>query len=275
MATTTTTTKNDVESMAEHLARPFIDSVENTPVAFLPANYSAKEFSHLMPSPQRAKGERRLHSTDSFVAYVAALATDQTRIYADIDAGKSSATFVAVFNDHVRGLPGWTDHVALYSPRHSLEWVTWLGADGKSMTQAEFALFIENNMQDIASVDGLPTGSQMYQMALTMEASQEARIKSAIRLQSGGAELTYVNQEDDATLQRMQVFERFAIGIAPIEGGDHYKVEARLRYRTRDAKVSFWYDLRRPDRTYADALQAELQKIESGLGTKVLLGIAP
>lgn len=272
---TNQTNKTYVDSMAEHLARPFMDAVENTPVAFLPANYEAQEFAHLMPSPQRAKGERVLHATDSFVAYVNALKTDQTRIYANIDAGKSSATIVAVFNDHVRGLPGWGDHIARYSPRASVEWVTWLGADGKSMTQAEFATFVETNMQDIASGDNLPTGSQMYQMALSLEASQEARIKSAIRLQSGGVELTYVNQEDDATLQRMQVFERFAIGVAPIEGGDHYKVEARLRYRTRDAKVSFWYELRRPDRTYADALQAEVSKIETGLTTNVLLGAAP
>src|SRR5574337_191587 len=137
----------------------------------------------------------------------------------------------------------------------------WLGMDGKPQSQVAFATFIEDNLRDIAATEGFPTGAEMLSMALSLEANQDSRFKSSVRLQSGGVDLTFVEKEDAETLRRMSIFERFAIGIPPFFNGPAYRVEARLRYRVRDMQLSFWYDLIRPDLTLADAVRSELASI--------------
>lgn len=106
------------------------------------------------------------------------------------------------------------------------------------MTQAEFATFIEDNLADIAGSDGLPSGADMLRMSIDFEAKQDMRFKSALRLQSGGVDLAFVQQEDNGTLEKMKLFDRFAIGVPVFWGDAAYRVEARLRYRVREGKLS-------------------------------------
>ena len=71
--------------------------------------------------------------------------------------------------------------------------------------------WIEDNLRDITTAEGFPSGAMMLEMALNMEAQQEARFRSKVRLQSGGVALEYVATDDDATVQKMAIFERFAL----------------------------------------------------------------
>ena len=87
------------------------------------------------------------------------------------------------------------------------------------MTQSEFATFIEDNLPDIAGGDGFPSGTDMQCMAIDFEAKRDMRFKSAIRLQSGGVDLAFVQQEDNGTIEKMKLFDRFAIPACPCSGG--------------------------------------------------------
>ena len=129
--------------------------------------------------------------------------------------------------------------------------------NSRPMRQAEFAAWIEDQLPDIAEVEGLPTGTQMLEMALNFEAKQDMRFKSAVRLQSGGVNMEYVSTDDGATIERMRVFDRFSVGIPVYWGCARFRVDARLRYRTTEGKLQFWYELIRPARV-AEAAATDL-----------------
>ena len=140
------------------------------------------------------------------------------------------------------------------------------------MSQVDFAEFLDNNQMDIASSEGYPTSADMLQMALNFEAKQDYRFKSSVRLQNGGVNMTFVQDDDKGTVEQMKVFDRFAIGIPVYFGGDHYQINARLRYRHRDGKVAFWYELVRPDLIMKAATDTIIEKIKAECGQPFFLG---
>lgn len=112
----------------------------------------------------------------------------------------------------------------------------------------------------------------MLRMAIDFEAKQDMRFKSALRLQSGGVDLAFVQQEDNGTLEKMKLFDRFAIGIPVFWGDAAYRVEARLRYRVREGKLSFWFELIRSDKVLEAAANAIVDKITDAVQMPIFLG---
>lgn len=279
---------DNIQTILDAAAKPQIDTLSiktlqdgQLPVILTPNGYTAKVLTDLQLSalekhldqPLRKRGTVRLHDAESFVQYVNQHQQPGiTSIWCDADYQDGKVDLLAIFNDNGADATGWRDHVATYTPVKSVEWKRWNEFNRKSLSQSEFALFIEDNQKDIASIEGMPTGSQMLEMAMNLEANQDSRFKSNIRLQSGGVELAFVQKEDDATLAKMKLFERFSIGLPPFFNGASYRLDARLRYRIRDGKLSFWYELLREDKVLEDAARAEITTIGEQTGIKVLQG---
>lgn len=272
--------QNLAETLAKELKTPIeIGSDDSCCIKriALPSGWTLKEFDDekLLPKPRRKSAKVRLSDVQSFVAYANAHAMNHTTIWIDADHSNSHGKidFIAIINDLGQDEcdSAWRDHIALYSPKISEEWKRWIGADKKPMTQSEFATFIEDNLPDIAGGEGFPSGTDMLRMAIDFEAKQDMRFKSAFRLQSGGVDLAFVQQEDNGTIEKMKLFDRFAIGVPVFCGEDAYRVEARLRYRVRDGKLSFWYEIIRPDRVMEAAANALVDKVSSS-GIEILHG---
>jgi len=262
------TPNNLAETLARELKKPFeIASEELAHVRriALPPGWTVKEIDDekLLEQPRRKVAVVRLDSSDSFVNYVLRHCTPDTTLWvkADYTAGKVELTAIVNDHGHEDNAGEWRDHRAYYAPAFSEEWKRWKGNDKKPMSQAEFATFIEDNLADIAGGEQLPSGADMLRMALDFEAKQDMRFKSALRLQSGGVDLSFVQQEDTGTLEKMKLFDRFSVGIAVFWGDAAYRVDARLRYRVREGKLSFWYELIRADKVLEAAAVAIVAKI--------------
>lgn len=229
----------------------------------------------LLPVPQRKTGSIRLDEQDSFVAYINRhKIVDLTTIYCIADYRQSKVEFRCLVNDHGGPPDGqqWRDHTAGYTPVFSEEWRRWIGGNKAQYSQAEFAAFLEENLQDIASVEGMPTGSQLLEMAVSFEANQDKRFKSSIRLQSGGVQLNFVEDDDAQTLQQMKLFEKIAIGIPVFWNGAAYRLDARLRYRVTQGTLKFWYELIRQDKVIEDATKTMIEKIKTETGVAFYFG---
>ncbi|UXY13837.1 YfdQ family protein [Chitiniphilus purpureus] len=292
---------HDLKALLEDVAlKPSATTVDATtlqkqqiPVLYVPHNHKAELLPDLekhLPQPLRKKAHVILNDATSFIWYVkehGSLAS--CRIYLQADYPKGKVDFLGVINDHTADEAHWRDHTASFSPAKSIEWQRWLEKNRTAMSQLEFATWIEDNMQDIATVTGMPTAAQMLELALTFEAVSDKKFKSATRIQSGGIDLEYVDREDDATRQRMKMFERFTIGIpafaAPITEANKpgqdtgepparvaYRIDARLKYRIRDGVLQLWYELVRPDKVLEAASQDIVQKIQHEAGFPLLAG---
>lgn len=206
-------------------------------------------------APRRKVGTVHLADVTSFATYVSQQGSpDGTYIYADPD----NRTLVAVLNDHTIGTDaagaspaGRRDHRVIYQAEYSREFAIWQANNGKKMTQEEFAIFLEDNIADIAPPaegDTLPSGDVLMAVAQTLQAKTEVDFKSHKRLDNGQVQLTY-NEQTTATAgadSSLTVPREFAIGLRLFKNGEGYKIRARLKYRLGSGKVVFWYELDRP-----------------------------
>lgn len=283
MSEQTALTANAVETIIKAAAQPSAATIDvstitrgELPLLMTPDGYTAKLLDNLekhLPAPLRKIGKAELDDLDSFVWYVKEHGSlSNCRIYTAVDYKTGSLTFKAVFNDHEQESAAWRDFTAVFAPEMSLEWLRWSACNKKTFSQAEFASFIEDNMPEIATIDGLPTGSDMMQLATNFEATSEKKFKAGTRLQTGGVSIEYIDQEDAGTLARMQVFEKFALGMPIYFNGAAYRIDARLKYRIREGKLTLWYELIRPEKIIEDAAKELIAGVRDKTGMPVLFG---
>lgn len=273
MTQETNLTSNGVKTIISESRKPIQTVLEQVPAAFIPDGYELETFEHMLPAPLRKKGTLMMTDRDSFIDFVmreGSLAS--CRIYADVNFAKNKVCLTAVINDNAETAPNWRDYRVIYEPPKSVEWSTWTANDGKAMTQAAFANFLEENVKDIATIPDMPSGTQILAMALDFEAKKEFLFKSAIRQQSGTVSIECVDREDDTTIKKMEFFQRFGIGIGPFFNGQMYQLLARLKYQTGNAKLTFWYELIRPDLILQDATNDLIKAIRDTTGFPVFYG---
>lgn len=240
--------QNDVQSaLLAGLSMAEPTDVDGTPVLVVPPGSRVEDLEKLLNTPTRRRGTIKLRDTDSFIRFVNEEKSRTTRIYYTQD----NPSFVAVFNDDGDS-PGWKDHRAVFSCPLSAEWETWKERDGRSMSQIDFARFIEDNLPDIAN----PPAADMLEISRSLEAKKKVNFASGIRLSNGQNELTYEEEiSGTAAKGKLQVPEQFTIGIPVFENGARYAVDVRLRYRIGDGgQLAMWYELIRPHKIMEDAV---------------------
>jgi len=268
--------ENIAATVAREARKPFAikDDADALMVA-IPDGWKLESTENQLPSPLRKKASVLLADSDSFVSYMrrhGSLAS--ATIWCEADYQKGLVAYTGIINDHGEEVDGqqWRDHIAKLTPAKSVEWQRWTNKDRQRFSQAEFACWIEDNMGDIATADGFPSGTAMLTMATNLEIAQDSTIKSAIRLQSGGVRMEYVEDSNAETVKSMEVFSRFAIGVPVFWGGSAYMVEARLKYQLKGGKVDFWYELNRPDKVLEDAAKTLTSTIKGETGIPLFHG---
>lgn len=272
--------KNIAETLAKEMKAPVEIASGDYEVirrVALPPDWTLVEKNDegLLDHPLRKKATVKLADADSFIDYIARHGDPHDcTIWCEADYKAGKVGFIGILNDHGADAdaPAWRDHRAKFTPEFSEEWVRWTGKNKGLFTQGDFATFIEDNLKDIASVDGSPSGAQMLDMALTFEANQDMRFKSAIRLQSGGVSMSFTQDDDVQTVQKMQVFDRFTLGFAVFWNSDAYQVDARLRYRVREGKLTFWYELIRSDKVLESATKTLIEHIRQKTAVPFFFG---
>jgi len=248
--------------------------IDGKPFVVMPNNYVVQAIDHLNANPVRKTGVVATTETSSFIEYVNRHSiSDESVIYAEIDNEASKFNLVAVINDHSGIDPHWQDFRCTFAPKIAVEWDRWKGKDRLKMSQADFASWLEDNLGDIATVEGMPTAAEMMQMALGFEANSEKRLRSKINLQTGGVRFEFAEDEDKDTRSSMQVFERFTLGLPVFEASTSaYPLEARLKYREDKGSLTFWYELIRTDRIFRQAVTEEMQNIRTATALPIIAG---
>ena len=226
----------------------------------------------VLAHPRRAKATATFTDAESFIAYVKQHTIAGTTTWCSFDPQTFALSFTTVIDEHDKGAPGWRKHRAVFEPAMSAEWKAWKGLNAKPFAQVDFAEWIEAHSDDIAAAEGFPTSLQMLTMATEFQANEDRALKSTVKLQSGGVRLTYIADPDAGTVATMQMFERFAIGIPVFHDGSAWSITARLKYRLSAGKVSFFYELVRPDRVHQGAAKELIKQIRESIGVPVLMG---
>lgn len=282
----TTTSENHIQTLQKAIAQPvLLETLSSSRVKnyAVPNGYHIETDANLeqhQPYPNRMKGDVLFVDMQSFIDYVNLYKTPETRLYAEVNTENTSSVPLqmrAVFNEHepksLKEYPnaGWRDFGAYFVPKASYEWKIWTKNNRDPMGQFNFAVFIEDNIKDIHQSNnkvGMPSGTDMLNLAVNFELTQDKHIKSIVRTQSGGTRLDFIDTEDAATQERMEAFNEFAIGIPVFFHGKGYEIFAKLRYRQKSQQLNIWYELVRPDLIIDAAVTNLLTEIEQGVGIK-------
>ena len=241
--------------------------------AVIPEGSKIEDLERFLGRPIRARAAVAAKTAETFAAYVKRFQDGgATVIFAD----QEEFALLGVIDYHEPStaadpaLPGFREHRISYTAPRSLEWKTWRDANGKQMTQADFARFIEDNVVDIRS----PAGAEVLEVSRGLQAKSSVEFASAIRLSDGSQQFTYSETIEGATSKgTMRVPEEFTLGIPVFFGGQAYSVVARLRYRIKDGKLVLWYDLYRPEYIEKDAFEAVVADVGEKTGIEIWHGV--
>ena len=227
-----------------------------------------------LKAPERIKGTAEITSLDSFIAHANRFQDDESALFAHRDP--TAPSLIAVYDYHpvVDGagvaakVARFCGHKARYSFPVADEWVAWTQASGKPMAQAAFAEFLENRVADVCDpIEALESArkimdkllckfagpSRLIELARGLSVRVESIVANKQDLQSGESTVRFEQTHRDEAGAPLEVPGAFLIGIPVFRSGAIYQLAARLRYRIKEGKMSWWFDLYRAQETFDHA----------------------
>jgi uncharacterized protein YfdQ (DUF2303 family) len=253
----------------------------------------SRYFEAYRTHPARKKGTAEALTLRSFIALTLRHQTAASAIFADTDWRNPS--FTAVIDYHERhevlvaedkvdeflpGTPAFGQHRIRYQFPISDEWKVWTEANGESMSQLDFAVFLEDRIAELAApfeaeaialerdfATTVATPSQLIQLSRGLQVNVDSRVKNVQTLQSGEAQIAFEESHTDADGKPLKVPGIFILSIAPFFMGGLIRIPVRLRYRVRGGAVAWSFQMYRPDQHVTDRVRSDLDQAarETGL----------
>ena len=251
-----------------------------------------------LPKPARRAGTTTLHDLASFVAAVKRAKGEGTVVY--LDANRVIAT--AVFDHDLEGADGeatarWGGHRAVLTIGKSVAWSEWGRVHGTSMSQADFAAFIDDRLADILDPGAFtmqdpenPLHTLMETLAVkpasaadVVEASRGLKLRAEVNVTervstiSGEVELVYGETHAGADGYTLRVPSAFLIAVPVFDGAPRDVMLVRLRYRRVQGqpRVNWTATVYQREEILSTALRDLAAHIEDATGCPTLLGEPP
>jgi uncharacterized protein YfdQ (DUF2303 family) len=245
---------------------------EGRPFVLAPEGYAVKYITERDDVPHRAKGVVKLRDVESFIAYFNRQKRANSQIYATLDPAK----ILGVIDDHHEhdektaadhDGADFREYRVEFAVPTSREWKLWTGKDKVPMTQLDFARLIEDNLPDIIK----PSGSDMLKVALDFEASRDGVFAASGRLDNGSQSIVW-KENVEAKGNKIEMPQTMTLYIPVFENSSPVEIEARIRYRVKDAQLSIWIELIRAHKVAEAAFRDIWTRIEAETSRQILLG---
>ncbi|MCA1458050.1 DUF2303 family protein [Bradyrhizobium sp. BRP22] len=234
-------------------------------------------------APERKKGTAKLATLDSFIDLTNRHKDANSVIFAQATWPNPSLT--AVLNYNAGGADGaarFGDHRFVYSFPITDEFKAWADHDSAPMSQGEFASFIEERVFELA--DAMPeeldsfekllrtqfaSPSRMVELSRGLQVHVASGVKSGITLNSGEAEIQFVEEHRDTNGEKLTVPGLFMISLPAFIGGVPVRIPVRLRYRIKSGAIAWFYQMYRWKEFLRERVVADLQlaRLETELAT--------
>jgi hypothetical protein len=97
-------------------------------------------------------------------------------------------------------------------------------------------------------------------------------VKQAQNLSSGEAQISYVTQHTDDDGKPLKVPSLFLIHIPVFRAGAPYEIAVRLRYRLKEGRITWFYELYRADKVFDHAFNEACANAAASTGLPVIVG---
>lgn len=200
------------------------------------------------PAPRRITGRVVMTEVASFTDYLNRFKTSSSSVYAAVEDFR----LTGVINHAEADAPAWQDHRVVYDCPRSPEWELWTAKSGHTFSQEDFAQWIEDRFDDLASTgeDDMPAPLEVMQMARSLQVYIKGRFESDIDKVTGLKSLVCKEEMESSSTR---IHPKFRLKLRVFDGGEYYAVTANVRFRVRDGRASFAYELHRHKEIERDA----------------------
>lgn len=270
----------------ESIFDPGLDGVpEEIPVAIVRGEKpEIQSVAHLFEAyrthPSAKKGTAKVLTLDSFMMLTKRHSTEHSAVFADTNW--RSPSFTAVIDYHQLDNDGRPDngkHRVHYDFPLSDAWTLWTSQDSKPMDQQDFAAFLEDHIADLSSpldeerahlestfATKVATPAELIQLSRGLQVNVEAKVASAVTLQSGEGKIVFEESHRDAAGQPISVPGLFILQVEPFFMGERVRIPCRLRYRVKGGTLAWSFALYRPDQHVTDRVRADLDIVRNETG---------
>jgi uncharacterized protein YfdQ (DUF2303 family) len=242
-----------------------------------------------LTAPERRAGTATLLTLESFIEHVNRFKDHASVVFANASLSEPALVSVLDYHEPTPGLPRFGVHRGLYEFPLSDEWKIWTGADGEEVTQAEFAAFLEDHVEDVAEPVSAGGSSASFAKRLGVEFASPARllelsrgltvkvgatVRAAQNLQSGEAQIQFTTTHSDESGAPLRIPGAFLLAIPVFRSGPLYEIAARLRYRvlSDEGRVLFRFQLFRHDKVFDHAFTEAVDRVLKNTSLPVLYG---
>jgi uncharacterized protein YfdQ (DUF2303 family) len=236
-------------------------------------------------APKRRQGTAKALTLEAFIALVDRHKTDDSVVFADTNWRAPSFTGVIDYHrTESGGGAAFGRHRVLYDFPLSEEWKAWVEADGKAMSQVDFATFLEDRIADLSSpttaekiaLEGdfsttIATPAELIQLSRKMQVNVESKVVNAQTLQSGAGQIQWEEQHKGADGNPITVPGIFLLNIAPFFMGEKERIPVRLRYRVKGT-ITWFFQIYRPDEHVTNRVRADLDIVAKRTARPVFEG---
>lgn len=235
--------------------------------------------------PERKIGTAKVDTLASFIDLANRHKTTESAIFAGTDWQKPTLTAVIDYHHNASSRADWCKHHVHYAFPASEQWKTWVAMNGKAMSQADFAAFIEDNIADLSSPQPLEvtefegkfmtriaTPSELITLSRGLQVHVSSKAANAVTLQSGEGEIVWNEVHNDAAGKKLVVPGLFMLQIPLFHMGEVQRVPVRLRYRVREGSVTWFYQMWRPDIAVTERVLDDFEKAMKGTGLPGFIG---
>lgn len=266
---------------------------------------SERFFDGARDNPRFRRGTAALTRIESFVDHVKRFGDGDTVVFAD--DSRTAPKLTAILDYH-RADQNEVDaegnarrqhgdyrhgkHRTTFAFPLSDEWKAWIAKDGVVLSMAQFALFLEDRIGDIAlagddfpedvarfvAVNGgegsIADYATLIELSRGLKVYEQANVEEATNLASGEGHIRFSVEHETRGRSGgvLKVPTMFFIAIPVFNKGPFYRIAARLRYRKTAEGVKFWFDLYRADRSFDHAFVEAVDKVEAETPATVLFG---
>jgi hypothetical protein len=262
--------------------------------------FTPSEMDAYTDAPRFRRGTATLTSLDSFIAHINRFGDSDSAVFACDNHESPSLTAVLDYHridtlngeeqPRVHGDYRHGKHRSRFAFPVSDQWKAWNAGNGNRMGMADFAVFLEDNVLDVADVEAVPESAKRFvemnggaakiadwsilnKLAKSLTIYENAVVTEAVNLSSGEGQLTLKADHDtEVAGVKATIPTMFFVAIPIFREGVVYRLPVRLRYRKSGAGFVFWYELWRADRAFDDAFREAVAKVDAETEAQVFFG---
>lgn len=206
-------------------------------------------------APERCKGTATVTTLQSFIDLTNRHKDEESAVFTKTTWPEPSLTAVLNYYDADSEIR-YADHRVRYAFPITDEFKAWAAADGKGMSQMDFAVFVEDRAPELATptdaeqkefedlfLTKFATPSDMIVLSRGLQVNVAGTVKQNTNLSSGEGEIVFVEEHQNGKGEKLTVPGLFMIALPVFIDGKPVRIPTRLRYRVREGSVTWFFQM--------------------------------